>query len=79
MNMTLVFSMGCLVFVPLPDYTESCQKAAVFIWSLFFLRWRIVTCPYLGVRRCKILSVYPALPSAVSTLEPLDGFRLNWM
>ena len=34
MTMTLVFSMGC-VLVPLPDYTESCKRAVVFIWLFF--------------------------------------------
>ena len=36
MTMTLVFSMGCRVLVPLPHHTEPCKKAAVFIWLLGF-------------------------------------------
>lgn len=33
----------------------------------------------LGLRRCNIVCDYPVLPSAVSTLEPLDGFVFNLM
>lgn len=82
-TMTLVFSTGCRVLVPVPDYTESCKKAAVFIWLLgffFFLDGalsRVLTSACVLVKFC--LSACPVLPSAVSTLERLDGFRLNWM
>jgi hypothetical protein len=49
-TVTLVFSMGCHVLVPLPDYTELCQKAAVFIF--FFMVDCHVSLPRCA--RCKI-------------------------
>ena len=71
-TMTLVFSMECRVLVPLPDYTESCKKAAVFIWlpslslslSLFFSLGgalsRVLTSACIVVKFC--LSVLSSRP-----------------
>lgn len=61
MTMTLVFSMECRVLVPLPDYTESCKKAAGFFF--FFLDGalsRVLTSACVVVKFC--LSVLSSRP-----------------